>query len=146
MDWSAAYFYVPWHSARGTWHAVVSYDACVRLCLHGWEKSCMEAPVFLENDCALLREAFGWVFFNWRVDILYFFTQTEVEWYVFIHMPQKVFIWVTDFLGGVLNWIQGEATPFEIWGGDAGESIFTSSARGSCTKIQEKNCQNDGSR
>ncbi|XP_048630582.1 uncharacterized protein LOC106451437 [Brassica napus] len=46
-------------SARGTWLAVVSYDACVRLCLHAWAKGCMEAPMFLENECALLREAFG---------------------------------------------------------------------------------------
>ncbi|ESQ54863.1 hypothetical protein EUTSA_v10024255mg [Eutrema salsugineum] len=46
-------------SARGPWHAVVSYDACVRLCLHAWAKGCMEAPMFLENECALLREAFG---------------------------------------------------------------------------------------
>ncbi|KAG2263262.1 hypothetical protein Bca52824_070341 [Brassica carinata] len=46
-------------SARGPWHAVVSYDACVRLCLNAWAKGCMEAPMFLENECALLREAFG---------------------------------------------------------------------------------------
>ncbi|KAG5407021.1 hypothetical protein IGI04_013140 [Brassica rapa subsp. trilocularis] len=46
-------------SARGTSHAVVSYDACVRLCLHAREKGCMEARMFLENECALLREAFG---------------------------------------------------------------------------------------
>ncbi|CAN7010927.1 unnamed protein product [Brassica oleracea var. botrytis] len=46
-------------SARGTWLTVVSYDACVRLCLHAWAKGCMEAPMFLENECALLREAFG---------------------------------------------------------------------------------------
>ncbi|KAF8086211.1 hypothetical protein N665_0632s0031 [Sinapis alba] len=46
-------------SARGPWQAVVSYDACVRVCLHGWAKGCIEAPMFLQNDCALLREAFG---------------------------------------------------------------------------------------
>ncbi|KAL1201250.1 hypothetical protein V5N11_031031 [Cardamine amara subsp. amara] len=46
-------------SARGPWHAVVSYDACARLCLHAWAKGCMEAPMFLDNECALLREAFG---------------------------------------------------------------------------------------
>ncbi|KAJ0239708.1 Pesticidal crystal cry8Ba protein [Hirschfeldia incana] len=46
-------------SARGPWHAVVSYDACVRLCLNAWAKGCMEAPMFLDNECALLREAFG---------------------------------------------------------------------------------------
>ncbi|KAH0871115.1 hypothetical protein HID58_078137 [Brassica napus] len=39
--------------------------------------------------------------------------------------------------------IRGEGTPFAIEGGNAGESIFTSSARGSCTKTQEKHWQND---
>ncbi|XP_065880895.1 uncharacterized protein [Euphorbia lathyris] len=46
-------------STFGPWHAVIAYDGCVRLCLHAWAKGCMEAPVFLENECALLREAFG---------------------------------------------------------------------------------------
>ncbi|KAL2459429.1 hypothetical protein Fot_54678 [Forsythia ovata] len=46
-------------SPLGSWHAVIAYDACVRLCLHAWAKGCMEAPMFLENECALLRDAFG---------------------------------------------------------------------------------------
>ncbi|KAI3761739.1 hypothetical protein L1987_52160 [Smallanthus sonchifolius] len=46
-------------SSLGPWHGVVAYDACVRLCLHAWAKGCMEAPIFLENECALLRRAFG---------------------------------------------------------------------------------------
>lgn len=46
-------------SAQGPWHAVIAYDACVRLCLNAWAKQCMEAPMFLENECALLRNAFG---------------------------------------------------------------------------------------
>ncbi|XP_059637232.1 uncharacterized protein LOC132279312 [Cornus florida] len=46
-------------SSQGPWHAVIAYDACVRLCLHAWAKQCMEAPMFLENECALLRNAFG---------------------------------------------------------------------------------------
>ncbi|XP_021861749.1 uncharacterized protein [Spinacia oleracea] len=46
-------------STQGPWHSVVAYDACVRLCLNAWARSCMEAPVFLENECALLRSAFG---------------------------------------------------------------------------------------
>ncbi|MBA0720799.1 hypothetical protein Golax_008402, partial [Gossypium laxum] len=46
-------------SALGPWHAVIAYDACVRLCLHAWARGCMEAPMFLENECALLRETFG---------------------------------------------------------------------------------------
>ncbi|KAK9109094.1 hypothetical protein Sjap_017154 [Stephania japonica] len=44
---------------QGPWCAVISYDACVRLCLHSWARGCMEAPMFLENECALLRSAFG---------------------------------------------------------------------------------------
>ncbi|PIA46481.1 hypothetical protein AQUCO_01500196v1 [Aquilegia coerulea] len=46
-------------SLLGSWYGVISYDACVRLCLHSWAKGCMEAPIFLENECALLRNAFG---------------------------------------------------------------------------------------
>ncbi|XP_022734370.1 uncharacterized protein LOC111287412 isoform X3 [Durio zibethinus] len=46
-------------SALGPWHAVIAYDACVRLCLHAWARGCMEAPIFLENECALLRDTFG---------------------------------------------------------------------------------------
>ncbi|XP_023535679.1 uncharacterized protein LOC111797041 isoform X1 [Cucurbita pepo subsp. pepo] len=46
-------------SALGPWHAVIAYDACVRLCLHAWAMENMEAPRFLENECAVLRDAFG---------------------------------------------------------------------------------------
>ncbi|KAF5765638.1 hypothetical protein HanRHA438_Chr15g0718351 [Helianthus annuus] len=46
-------------SSLGPWHGMIAYDACVRLCLHAWAKGCMEAPVFLENECALLRRAFS---------------------------------------------------------------------------------------
>ncbi|KZV53773.1 hypothetical protein F511_00039 [Dorcoceras hygrometricum] len=46
-------------SGLGYWYSVLSYDACVRLCLHSWARGCMEAPAFLENECALLRDAFG---------------------------------------------------------------------------------------
>ncbi|XP_058088155.1 uncharacterized protein LOC131235065 [Magnolia sinica] len=44
---------------QGPWHAVIAYDACVRLCLNSWAKGCVEAPIFLNNECALLRDAFG---------------------------------------------------------------------------------------
>ncbi|KAK8941529.1 hypothetical protein KSP40_PGU018169 [Platanthera guangdongensis] len=44
---------------QGHWHSVLAYDACVRLCLHSWARGCMEAPIFLENECSLLRNAFG---------------------------------------------------------------------------------------
>ncbi|PON38807.1 pesticidal crystal cry8Ba protein [Parasponia andersonii] len=47
-------------SEQGTWCAVVSYDACVRLCLHAWAlRGSSEVHCFLENECALLRDAFG---------------------------------------------------------------------------------------
>lgn len=46
-------------SALGPWHGVIAYDACVRLCLNAWARGCMEAPRFLENECLLLRDAFG---------------------------------------------------------------------------------------
>uniref|UniRef100_A0A5B6Z999 Pesticidal crystal cry8Ba protein n=1 Tax=Davidia involucrata TaxID=16924 RepID=A0A5B6Z999_DAVIN len=46
-------------SGLGPWCAVISYDACVRLCLYSWARGCVEAPIFLENECALLRSAFG---------------------------------------------------------------------------------------
>ncbi|TMW99778.1 hypothetical protein EJD97_001966 [Solanum chilense] len=45
-------------SALGPWHRVLAYDACVRLCLHSWARGCMEAPMFLESECALLRNSF----------------------------------------------------------------------------------------
>ncbi|CAL9001820.1 unnamed protein product [Prunus brigantina] len=47
-------------SVQGTWCAVIAYDACVRVCLHAWAQSCCtEVQCFLENECALLRDAFG---------------------------------------------------------------------------------------
>ncbi|KAK9284724.1 hypothetical protein L1049_023901 [Liquidambar formosana] len=46
-------------SGQGPWSAVISYDACVRLCLHSWARGCLEAPIFLDNECALLRNGFG---------------------------------------------------------------------------------------
>lgn len=60
-------FYLPFcfvskfgFSEQGTWCAVVSYDACVRLCLHEWAlRGSSEVHCFLENECALLRDAFG---------------------------------------------------------------------------------------
>ncbi|KAL9152336.1 hypothetical protein ABFS82_11G116000 [Erythranthe guttata] len=46
-------------SGLGHWCSVLSYDACVRLCLNSWARGSMEAPTFLENECTLLRDAFG---------------------------------------------------------------------------------------
>ncbi|KAG0497619.1 hypothetical protein HPP92_002310 [Vanilla planifolia] len=46
-------------SEQGPWHCILAYDACVRLCLHCWASGCLDAPPFLENECALLRKAFS---------------------------------------------------------------------------------------
>lgn len=46
-------------SGQGPWYSVLAYEACVRLCLHSWARGCIEAPSFLENECALLRNSFG---------------------------------------------------------------------------------------
>ncbi|XVE86848.1 hypothetical protein DITRI_Ditri18aG0068200 [Diplodiscus trichospermus] len=47
-------------SGLGPWCAVLSYDACVRLCLNSWAKGCTEeAPYFLNRECSELRKAFG---------------------------------------------------------------------------------------
>ncbi|GER27315.1 DNA repair protein RAD50 [Striga asiatica] len=47
-------------SGLGHWCGVIAYDACVRLCLHSWSRDGRkEAPAFLANECALLRDAFG---------------------------------------------------------------------------------------
>ncbi|KAL2907285.1 Ankyrin repeat domain-containing protein 50 [Bienertia sinuspersici] len=52
---------VPNYHASGLspWNGVVSYDACVRLCLSSWGKGCKEASFFLNNECATLRDAFS---------------------------------------------------------------------------------------
>ncbi|XVF17335.1 hypothetical protein REPUB_Repub10bG0111800 [Reevesia pubescens] len=47
-------------SGLGPWVAVLSYDACVRLCLNSWAKGCTEeAPYFLNRECSQLRKAFA---------------------------------------------------------------------------------------
>ncbi|KAM3360547.1 putative protein isoform X1 [Capsicum galapagoense] len=56
---SSALFPTYHASGRGSWHCFVAYEACVRLCLHSWAKGCHEAPSFLDNECASLRDAFG---------------------------------------------------------------------------------------
>lgn len=48
-------------SGLSPWNGVVTYDACVRLCLNSWDKGCKEASFFLNNECAVLRDAFRWV-------------------------------------------------------------------------------------
>ncbi|XP_058204103.1 uncharacterized protein LOC131318401 isoform X1 [Rhododendron vialii] len=59
----------------GPWSAVIAYDACVRLCLLALAKQCMEAPMFLKNECALLRNIFRGVhvFFFFLLPVCYHF-------------------------------------------------------------------------
>lgn len=48
-------------SSHNAWQTFVAYDACFRLCLNAWARDCMEAPQFLQDECFLLRNAFGCV-------------------------------------------------------------------------------------
>ncbi|KAL7608515.1 hypothetical protein Lser_V15G11939 [Lactuca serriola] len=45
-------------SELGPWCAIISYEACVRLCLKNWSIGSPEAVSFLKNECSLLRSAF----------------------------------------------------------------------------------------
>ncbi|KAJ0988181.1 hypothetical protein J5N97_006537 [Dioscorea zingiberensis] len=46
-------------SVQNAWQTFIAYDACFRLCLNAWARNCMEAPEFLRDECAVLRNAFG---------------------------------------------------------------------------------------
>ncbi|XP_062162140.1 uncharacterized protein LOC133869197 isoform X2 [Alnus glutinosa] len=46
------------------------------------EMECMEAPIFLENECALLRDAFGWV----------------ESLLLIVHLKCHYFSWLSNFL------------------------------------------------
>ncbi|KAI4308594.1 hypothetical protein L6164_031650 [Bauhinia variegata] len=46
-------------SSQFAWQTLITYDACIRLCLQAWEKGCTEAPEFLRDQCLALRSAFG---------------------------------------------------------------------------------------
>jgi hypothetical protein len=48
-------------SGHGAWQILIAYEACIRLCLRAWATGCMEAPEFLRDECAVLRNAFGYV-------------------------------------------------------------------------------------
>ncbi|CAA6670133.1 unnamed protein product [Spirodela intermedia] len=49
-----------YHSSNhNAWQTFVAYDACFRLCLNAWARDCLEAPQFLQDECFLLRNAFG---------------------------------------------------------------------------------------
>ncbi|KAG9135285.1 hypothetical protein Leryth_015185 [Lithospermum erythrorhizon] len=46
-------------SELGSWYGVISYEACVRLCIDACARGCKEAPFFLVNKCAVLRNSFS---------------------------------------------------------------------------------------
>ena len=46
-------------SGQYAWQTLISYDACIRLCLNAWARGCTEAPEFLRDECIVLRSAFG---------------------------------------------------------------------------------------
>ncbi|GJU02566.1 hypothetical protein Tco_1112904 [Tanacetum coccineum] len=48
-----------YNSGQNPWQTLITYDACFRLCLNAWARGCTEAPTFLNDECRLLRNAFG---------------------------------------------------------------------------------------
>nr|XP_043624942.1 uncharacterized protein LOC122596431 [Erigeron canadensis] len=48
-----------YNSGKNPWQTMITYDACFRLCLNAWARGCTEAPLFLNDECRLLRNAFG---------------------------------------------------------------------------------------
>ncbi|XP_020234326.1 uncharacterized protein LOC109814331 isoform X2 [Cajanus cajan] len=46
-------------NSQNAWQTLITYDACIRLCLQAWAKGCTEAPEFLKDECLALRSAFG---------------------------------------------------------------------------------------
>lgn len=51
-------------SGQNPWQTLITYDACFRLCLNAWARGFTEAPLFLSDECQLLRNAFGYVNLN----------------------------------------------------------------------------------
>ncbi|KAJ1383867.1 hypothetical protein SESBI_43006 [Sesbania bispinosa] len=46
-------------NSQYAWQTLITYDACIRLCLQAWARGCTEAPEFLKDECLALRSAFG---------------------------------------------------------------------------------------
>lgn len=53
--------YASFNSGQNPWQTLITYDACFRLCLNAWARGCTEAPLFLNDECRLLRNAFGYI-------------------------------------------------------------------------------------
>jgi len=52
-------FHISSCSSQDAWQTLITYDACIRLCLQAWARGCTEAPEFLKDECLALRSAFG---------------------------------------------------------------------------------------
>ncbi|XLS54682.1 hypothetical protein HN51_004437 [Arachis hypogaea] len=46
-------------NSQYAWQTLITYDACICLCLQAWARGCTEAPEFLKDECLALRSAFG---------------------------------------------------------------------------------------
>ncbi|CAL0315953.1 unnamed protein product [Lupinus luteus] len=46
-------------NSQYAWQTLITYDACIRLCLQAWAGGCTDAPEFLKDECLALRSAFG---------------------------------------------------------------------------------------
>ncbi|RYR04419.1 hypothetical protein Ahy_B06g084139 isoform B [Arachis hypogaea] len=54
-----AYYNTSSCNSQYAWQTLITYDACIRLCLQAWARGCTEAPEFLKDECLALQSAFG---------------------------------------------------------------------------------------
>ncbi|KAL1359162.1 hypothetical protein AAHE18_04G087600 [Arachis hypogaea] len=54
-----AYYNTSSCNSQYAWQTLITYDACICLCLQAWARGCTEAPEFLKDECLALRSAFG---------------------------------------------------------------------------------------
>ncbi|XP_072091330.1 uncharacterized protein [Arachis hypogaea] len=62
-----AYYNTSSCNSQYAWQTLITYDACICLCLQAWARGCTEAPEFLKDECLALRSAFGWVTFHFKI-------------------------------------------------------------------------------
>ncbi|KAJ4758225.1 transmembrane protein [Rhynchospora pubera] len=46
-------------SVHNAWESMVAYEACNRLCMNAYNRGCTEIAEFLQDECVVLRNAFG---------------------------------------------------------------------------------------
>ncbi|RYR63003.1 hypothetical protein Ahy_A04g020784 isoform D [Arachis hypogaea] len=46
-------------NSQYAWQTLITYDACICLCLQAWARGCTEAPEFLKDECLALRRGSG---------------------------------------------------------------------------------------